>query len=174
MNWENIAGHDAVVTMLKNMLETGKVPHALLFSGPAGIGKMPAARVFAAGLLCSGPAAGKPCGECSDCAQAARQSHPDLVVLAGDGGSIKIEQIRALQHEAAFAPYNGRRRVFIVEDAGRLTAQAANSLLKILEEPAPGTVFVLTATSGHALLPTIVSRCRVLSFRPLDEATLTG
>lgn len=169
--WEDIAGHGEVIKMLRNMLAAGRVPHALLFAGPAGLGKSLTARVLAAGLLCGG--ADKPCGACPSCRQAAQGTHPDLVVLAGDGTSLKIDQIRALQHEAALAPYHGAGRVFVLEDAERLTAQAANSLLKILEEPPAGTVFVLTAASAYALLPTIVSRCRVFAFRPLSPAELT-
>lgn len=170
--WEEIAGHGDNIAMLKNMLAQGRVPHALLFAGPAGVGKMLTARVLAAGLLCA-TAADRPCGQCPSCRQAAQGRHPDLVTVAADGASLKIDQIRALQQEAALAPYYGGARVFLIEEAERLTAEAANSLLKILEEPPAGTVFVLTAASPHALLPTIVSRCRLLNFAPLATDTLS-
>lgn len=170
--WEEIAGHGDKIAMLKNMLDKGRVPHALLFAGPAGVGKMLTARVLAAGLLCQA-AADRPCGLCPSCRQVGLGSHPDLVTVAADGASLKIDQIRALQQEAALAPYYGEARVFLVEEAERLTAEAANSLLKILEEPPAGTVFVLTAASPHALLPTIVSRCRLLRFAPLAADTLS-
>jgi DNA polymerase-3 subunit delta' len=172
MRWEEIAGHGDNIAMLKNMLAKGRVPHALLFAGPAGVGKMLTARVLAAALLC-GATGDRPCSVCPSCRQAAQGSHPDLVTVAADGASLKIDQIRALQQEAALAPYYGGARVFLVEEAQRLTAEAANSLLKILEEPPAGTVFVLTATSSHALLPTIVSRCRLLKFAPLPVDTLS-
>ncbi len=157
--------------MLRNMLAAGRVPHALLFAGPPGIGKMLMARTLAAALLCGG-GRDEPCGGCQSCRLIAQGAHPDLVELASDGTSLKIDQIRALQHEAALAPYYGNGRVFLVEEAERLTAQAANSLLKILEEPPEGTTFVLAAASQHALLPTIVSRCRVFTFRPLAPDVL--
>ena len=173
MRWEEIAGHSGVVSMLRTMLGSGQVPHALLFAGPSGLGKMLTARVFAAGLLCTGGQADKPCGGCEACRKIAQGTHPDLIELTSDGASLKIDQIRALQHEAALAPYYGERRVIILEEAERLTTQAANSLLKVLEEPPTETVFILTASSPHALLPTVVSRCRVLSFRPLAPELLT-
>lgn len=169
--WEDIAGHSEAVIMLRNMLARGRMPHALLFAGPSGVGKALTARVLAAALLCRG--ADKPCGACESCRLIDQGGHPDLVVLTGDGTTLKIDQIRALQHEAALAPYFGAGRVLILDEAERLTTQAANSLLKILEEPPTGTVFILTAASAHALLPTIVSRCRVFSFRPLAPDVLT-
>ncbi|MDT8903680.1 DNA polymerase III subunit delta' [Anaeroselena agilis] len=168
--WEDIAGHDKVTAMLCNMLASGRMPHALLFEGPAGIGKLLAARTLAAAILCGGR--DKPCGECPSCRLVGQGTHPDLVELAADGASLKIDQIRALQHEAALAPYFGSGRVFLVEEAERLTVQAANSLLKILEEPPAGSVFILTASSRHAMLPTVVSRCRVFPFRPLAPEAL--
>lgn len=157
--------------MLRNMLSSGRMPHALLFVGPAGIGKMLVARTLAAAILC-GAGRDEPCGGCPSCRLVAQGAHPDLVVLAADGTSLKIDQIRALQHEAALAPYYGAGRVFLVEEAERLTVQAANSLLKILEEPPAGSVFILTAASQHAMLPTVVSRCRVFTFRPLAPEAL--
>ncbi len=171
MRWDDIAGHGDKLTMLRNMLASGRMPHALLFAGPSGIGKMLVARTLAAALLC-GAGRDEPCGACSSCRLIAQGAHPDFVELASDGTSLKIDQIRALQHEAALAPYHGSGRVFLIEEAERLTAQAANSLLKILEEPPEGTVFILTSASQHAMLPTIVSRCRVFSFRPLAPEVL--
>lgn len=171
IRWNDIVGHGDTVRILKNMLAASKTPHAMLFSGPAGIGKMLVARAMAAGLLCGGSLA-RPCGECPSCRLLAQGTHPDLVVLGDDGASLKIDQIRALQHEASLAPYHGGGRVMVIEGAQRLTTQAANSLLKILEEPPAGTVFILTTGSPHALLPTIVSRCRNFSFRPLAVAEL--
>ncbi|MDR7866099.1 MAG: DNA polymerase III subunit delta' [Sporomusaceae bacterium] len=168
--WEDIAGHGEVTAMLRNMLSSGRMPHALLFVGPAGIGKMLVARTLAAAILCG--AGAEPCGECPSCRLVAQGAHPDLVVLAAEGASLKIDQIRALQHEAALAPYYGAGRVFLIEEAERLTVQAANSLLKILEEPPAGSVFILTAASQHAMLPTVVSRCRVFTFRPLAPEAL--
>jgi DNA polymerase-3 subunit delta' len=173
MNWEAIAGHAGVKQILRNMVASDRVPHALLFTGPVGLGKMLTARVLASALLCSAEADAKPCGFCPACRQMQQGSHPDATILANDGGaSLKIDQMRALQHDVALTPLAGQRRVVIIEDADRLTTQAANSLLKTLEEPPAGTVFILTALSPYALLPTIVSRCRLLAFRPLPYVEL--
>jgi DNA polymerase III, delta'' subunit len=170
--WETVAGHDDVAAMLRNMLISGRVPHALLFAGPAGIGKMLAARILAAALLC-GSGRDEPCGDCPSCRLVAQGAHPDLIVLTADGASLKIDQIRALQHEAALASYHGAGRVFLIEEAERLTTQAANSLLKTLEEPPAGAVFILTTASLPSMLPTVVSRCRVFKFRPLAPDVLS-
>lgn len=170
MRWDDITGHAGVVKMLKNMVADDRVPHALLFAGPAGVGKSLAAHILAAAILCSGEA--KPCGTCSSCRLTGQRGHPDLTVLPGDGTSLKIDQIRELQRQASLAPYHGNHRVFIIEDADRLTPPAAASLLKILEEPPAGTVFILTAVSPYVLLPTIVSRCLLLPFHPLPAEAL--
>lgn len=172
MYWDDIAGHTGVINILQNMLASGRMPHALLFTGPAGIGKMLVARILAAALLCAGEAS-KPCGECLSCQKARQKSHPDLIIVPNEGGSLKIDQVRGLQQEVALTPYYGKGRVFIIEEAERMTAQAANSLLKLLEEPPAGTVFILTASSPYALLPTIVSRCRIMPFQPLSYQALT-
>jgi len=174
MFWEDIAGHTGVIKILKNMLAENRIPHALLFAGPAGLGKRLVARILAAALLCAGDDMVKPCGKCSYCRMTEQNSHPDLMILPSDGTSLKIDQIRALQHEAALTPYYGERRVFIIEEAERLTTQAANSLLKILEEPPPGTIFILTASSAHVLPPTVVSRCWLVPFHPLSFQALTN
>ena len=169
--WEDVAGQDLITGMLQNMLAGDRVPHAILFTGPSGTGKMLLARLLAAGLLCGGSRI-KPCGTCAFCLQAGQGAHPDLTVLADDGSSLKIDQVRALQHQMALAPYHGGRRVFIIESAERLTTQAANSLLKMLEEPSAGTVLVLTAETPYALLPTLVSRCLQLPVHPLSPDIL--
>jgi DNA polymerase III subunit delta' len=171
MHWEDIAGHSGVVKMLKNMVASDRVPHALLFTGLEGVGKSLVARTLAAALLCSGDAT--PCGECASCRALEQGAHPDLTVLPSDGTSLKIDQMRELQRQAALAPYHRDRRVFIIEDADRLTPPAAASLLKILEEPPEGTVFILTAVSPYVLLPTIVSRCLSMTFHPLGAEVLS-
>jgi DNA polymerase-3 subunit delta' len=172
MHLDRIVGHTDIIKILKNMVAGDKVPHALLFAGPKGIGKMTVARVLAAGLLCSGSE--RPCGKCPACEKIARDAHPDMVVVASDGASLKIDQVRELQHEIALAPYEGVRRIFILEEAERMTVQAANSLLKILEEPPAGAVLILTAAASSALLPTIISRCRVFNFRTLPFDVVTN
>jgi DNA polymerase-3 subunit delta' len=109
------------------------------------------------------------CGECSPCAKIARGVHPDVIVVEpGDTGTIKIDQVRDVVDRAGYRPFEGRRRVVIVDHADALVPQAQNALLKTLEEPPPASVFVLVTSRPDALLPTVQSRCPRLRFRPLD------
>lgn len=171
MQWNEIIGHTDNINVLKALLENGRVPHALLFAGPEGIGKAAAAGVFAAGLLCTGDSP-KPCGRCLSCRQMQTGNHPDFISVRPDGASIKIEQVRQLQREAALAPYYGQRRVGIIDAAEKMTLQAANSLLKTLEEPVGDTVFILISSERQQLLETIISRCRIMTYYPLPYEEL--
>jgi len=166
MQWNQIIGHTENLTRLKAMLSSGRIPHALLLAGPDGIGKTLVAYTLAANLLCKAHSA-KPCGICQSCRHIERHSHPDLLVIRPDGATIKIEQIRKLQQEVALAPHFGSVRVCIMEDAERMTAQAANSLLKTLEEPSGNLIFILVSSARQLLLETIISRCLVLNFQSL-------
>lgn len=171
MQWNEIVGHDENINSLKAMLDTGKVPHALLFVGPEGVGKASIAAIFAAGLLCTGDNE-KPCGKCLSCRQIETGSHPDFMLISPDGASIKIDQVRELQREAALMPYYGRRRIGLIDVAEKMTVQAANSLLKTLEEPVGEAVFILISSARQQLLDTIISRCRILAFHPLPYDVL--
>jgi DNA polymerase III subunit delta' len=135
--------------------------HAWLFTGPPGSGRSVAARAFAAALLCPG----RGCGECPACHQVAAGSHADLLLVRPDGLSYGVRQTRDLVLRAATAPVNGRWRVVLFEDADRATEQAANALLKAIEEPAPRTVWLLCAPSADDLPTTIRSRCRLVTLR---------
>lgn len=171
MDWLDIKGHDDNIHMLKTMLATGRMPHALLFAGPKSIGKTTLARVTAKAILCLQDGE-KPCGKCESCKLMEREAHPDLIVINPEGGSIKIDQIRMLQQEAGKTPHLHENRVCIIKEAGRMTVQAQNSLLKLLEEPPQGFVFILTTMMARSLLTTILSRCRVFRFNPLHYELL--
>lgn len=166
--WDELQGNEAAVAALRHMARAGRLPHALLFAGPRGVGKFLAARLFAAALLC-GREEG-PCGACPSCRAAAAQAHPDWSVVRPDGQAIKIEQVRALQSALATAPALAKRRVALLDDAERMTLEAANSLLKLLEEPAGETVFLLVSGSRQMLPETVLSRCTTVSFAPLQDA----
>ncbi|WP_371376273.1 DNA polymerase III subunit delta' [Sporomusa aerivorans] len=171
LNWDEIIGHQQVVAMVKAMLSSGNLPHALLFTGPLGVGKSLIAQILAAGILCSSDY-DKPCGHCQSCMQFNRGAHPDFILVRPDGANIKIDQIRLLQHFAALSPAISHGRVCLIEDTELMTVQAANSLLKLLEEPPPGFVFILVAGTSKPLLPTILSRCRKISFQQLPADVL--
>jgi DNA polymerase-3 subunit delta' len=173
-----VVGHDWAVALLRSSLSAGRIAHAFLLSGLPQIGKTTLAITLAQALNCTEPAA--PCGQCRSCRKIAGGVHPDVRLITSEGasGSIKIEQIRALQHQAMLAPYEGRYRVFIVLQMEQATLEAANSLLKTLEEPPAQVVMILTAIHSRSLPRTVVSRCQCLELRPiatpLIETTLRG
>jgi DNA polymerase-3 subunit delta' len=166
-----LAGQDAVVAQLEKASaaasallagerpEPGAMTHAWLFTGPPGSGRSVAARAFAAALLC--PSGG--CGQCACCHQVRAGTHADLMLIRPAGLSYGVKQTRDLVLRAAGQPTGGRWQIVLFEDADRCTEQAANALLKAIEEPAPRTVWLLCAPSAEDLVPTIRSRCRVVT-----------
>jgi DNA polymerase-3 subunit delta' len=139
--------------------EPGAMTHAWLFTGPPGSGRSVAARAFAAALLC--PYGG--CGQCASCHQVQAGTHADLLLIRPEGLSYGVKQTRDLVLRAAGQPTGGRWQIVLFEDADRCTEQAANALLKAIEEPAPRTVWLLCAPSAEDLVTTIRSRCRVVT-----------
>jgi len=133
--------------------------HAWIFTGPPGSGRSVAARAFAAALQC----ADQGCGECAACHTTLAGTHADVRFVVPEGLTVGVGEMRALVLRAAGAPTQGRWQVLLVEDADRLTEQAGNALLKAIEEPAPRTVWLLCAPSAEDLVPTIRSRCRVVT-----------
>ncbi len=168
MSWQ-IVGHGWAVSLLRRRLAAGSTAHASLFTGPPQIGKTLLARTLAQALNCPEP--DPPCGRCPACTRIAAGTHPDVRVIKGEGAgdALKIDQVRALQREAALFPYEGRKRVFILRRMDLASTEAANSLLKTLEEPPAHVVLILTAVDVDGLPPTIVSRCQRLDLRPLGR-----
>jgi DNA polymerase-3 subunit delta' len=141
--------------------------HAFLLLGPQGLGKTALARKLASLLLCQHKGEESPCGHCASCVKVASLSHPDVsFISAGDKKGITIEQIRDVACDAHQKPWEGNYRVFILEDVHRMREEAANALLKTLEEPPAYVVFLLTAENEHAVLPTVLSRCQIF---PIGE-----
>ncbi len=167
-----LAGQDAVVAELAAAASggPGAVTHAWLFTGPPGSGRSVAARSFAAAVLCDAHG----CGHCPSCRQVAAGSHADLLLVRPDGLSYGVKQTRDLVLRAATAPVYGRWRVVLFEDADRATEQAANALLKAIEEPAPRTIWLLCAPSAADLPTTIRSRCRLVTLRIPPTAAVAG
>ena len=161
------------VALLRRALEGGRVAHAYAFVGPAGSGRMTTARAFAQALLCE---TGRGCGRCRGCALAAGGQHPDLHVIAPtppEGNpraarAIRIGAIRELERQASLRPARGGHRVFIVDEADRMTGEAPQAFLKFLEEPPPGTVIVLVLPGVRAVPATVISRCQVVRFQARD------
>jgi DNA polymerase-3 subunit delta' len=187
MPFADVVGHRRVLGLLARSIARDRLPPSLLFSGPAGVGKATAALALAQVLNCqarAGAATGTDllfedpdrngregtfevdaCGRCAACRRIARNVHADVVwVEPGEGGAIKIDQARVVVDAAMYRPFEGRRRVVIIDQAEALGAPSQNALLKTLEEPPPASVFVLVTSRPGMLLPTVLSRCAHLRF----------
>ncbi|TCL55150.1 DNA polymerase-3 subunit delta' [Hydrogenispora ethanolica] len=171
--FSDIIGHKDIIRALTAAIATGRVGHAYLFLGPAGIGKKTLALAFATRLLCRGEAPGPDCG-CPSCSRLRSGNHPDFTVIEAEGNSIKIEQLRELQHQVFFHPLLGERKVFFFPEAEQLTEAAANSFLKTLEEPPAGVHFLFTAVRPEYILPTIRSRCQTYQLFPVPAPEIAG
>lgn len=179
MTLDGILGQGRAVDLLRRSLATGRLAHAYVFNGPPGVGKRATALALASACLCA-ERPGEGCGTCPECRLVDALSHPDLFVedLAraqaerATTSQVSIEQVRRVRGHLALRPVRGPRKVAIVDDAERMTADAQNALLKTLEEPPGRTTLVLVATNAAVLLPTIRSRCQQVRFAPLEEAEI--
>ncbi|MDP6347492.1 MAG: DNA polymerase III subunit delta' [Dehalococcoidia bacterium] len=170
--WRTV-GHPRAMAYLERSLGSGRMAHAYLLVGPRHVGKGTLAQDVARALNC--PEDSPPCGTCSACQRIDRGTHPDVlrVGLLSDEKTgrprteISIDQMREVASLAALPPYEGRHRVFIIDGAELLSTEAANALLKTLEEPPPKVVFLLLSAAEGALLPTVTSRCQRVELRPL-------
>lgn len=173
--WEHILGHDAQKAFLKNYLQAKERPHALLFCGAAGLGKRELAFAFAKALLCASHTGADSCESCRLMNIAAHDfSHPDFLLVKREFNTdknryedITVAQVRDLISKTAFAPVMGQTKVCIIDDVDCMGSPAANSMLKLVEEPPEGWVLLLIATSVNRLLPTILSRVVQLHFAPV-------
>jgi len=164
--FKNIKGQAQAIKILQKEIATSSISGAYLFSGPAGVGKTLSALTFAKALNCK-KADIDSCDECSSCRKIEHHNHPDVRIIAPENDSIKIEQIRNLKREISYKLYEGRKKVWIIEEADKFGLAAANSILKILEEPPPQAVLILISQTKEGLLPTILSRCEIIRFFPL-------
>jgi DNA polymerase-3 subunit delta' len=172
MPWD-LVGHKEAVGSLRNDLLAGRTAHAYLFTGADGIGKRTLALQFAQAINCTAPPApGEPCGTCRACTLIGAEKHPDLFLLRPEraGGRILVDSARELVRAVMLKPVEAVRRIALLADFHRALPNAANALLKTIEEPPPSVILLLTAESADELLPTIVSRCRVVPLRPLRES----
>ena len=168
-NW-GLLGHEWAVEMLKQHLTRDSVRHAYLFTGPRGLGRRTLALGFAQALNCPNPVApGEPCRKCKTCQQIERMQYADLAVVQAEkeGGTLKVEQIRAVRQSLVLKPYQGKYRLALFLRFQEASPNAANALLKTLEEAPPHAILILTADTAEQLLPTIPSRCEILRLRPL-------
>ncbi|MBP6919818.1 MAG: DNA polymerase III subunit delta' [Candidatus Omnitrophica bacterium] len=184
MTFGDIIGQEKAVGRLKGYIGTAAADGAYLFTGPAGVGKALTAAAFAKALNCLTPGASG-CDECVSCRKIDKDAHPDVHIVdssAAPGGAadkdpeepgqIRIAQIRQLQEDINYRPYEGRKKVFIINNAHELNLESANAFLKTLEEPPSDSVIILITDRRSLLLPTILSRCRMVKFYPLSRSAL--
>ena len=173
--WQ-VVGQSRAVSLLQRSLEQGTVAHAYLLVGPPHVGKMTLALDLAQALNCQ--ATDRPCGVCDSCQKITSGKHADVQVIGLDSGGsateISIDQIRQMQHSSNLPPFEGRHKIFIIDKAELLSTEAANCLLKTLEEPATGVIFILLANKSAALPITVVSRCQQLVLYPLSTLEVTS
>jgi DNA polymerase-3 subunit delta' len=168
--WQ-VVGQSRVVSLLQRSLEQGSIAHAYLVVGPPHVGKMTLALELAQAVNCQ--EAEPPCGVCHSCQKIASGKHADVQIVgleANNSAEISIDRIREIQHSSNLPPFEGKYKVFIIERAELMSTEAANCLLKTLEEPPAGVIFILLTTSGRVLPATVVSRCQKLELPPLPAS----
>lgn len=168
-----LVGQDHVKDVLVSAVRRGRTGHAYLFSGPRGVGKTTSARLLAMAVNCEAAPELRPCGECESCRLVQAGSHPDVVELDAASHN-SVDDVRELRERVGLASLRGGTRVWILDEAHMLSKAAANALLKTLEEPTPGLVFILATTEPERLPPTILSRCQQFRFRRLSDDEITG
>ncbi len=171
--YDRILGHENIIAQLKNAVSNDKVSHAYIFNGEDGSGKAMVAKAFAEALLCErGGAEG--CGECHFCKQTESGNNPDLIWVTHEKpSSIGVDDVRTqLVEDVQIKPYNGRYKVYIIDEAEKMTVQAQNAILKTIEEPPAYSVIIFLTNNDEIFLPTIISRCIVFKFRPIRNSVI--
>jgi DNA polymerase-3 subunit delta' len=174
MSFKDVLGHEKPIRFLKQAIKNNKVGHSYLFLGNEGIGRKFVALQFAKAINCLNRTDEEDsCDKCLSCKKIDQNIHPDILVLEPSGQTLKVDQVREMQKDLSFQPYEGRRRICILTAADRMAPNMSNTLLKTLEEPPLHTVIILIANSERFLLPTIISRCQSIHFYPLPLPIVT-
>ena len=171
--FDELAGQEFVVSTIKNSLQSGKIAHAYLFSGPRGCGKTSAARILARSLNCEKGLAQGPCGLCENCLAISRGASMDVLEIDGASNN-SVNDVRQIRDEVLFPPQAGKYKVYIIDEVHMLSASAFNALLKTIEEPPPYIVFIFATTELHKVPATIKSRCQQFNFRLISVETIQG
>lgn len=170
--FQNLVGQSHIAQTLSNALKSGRIPHALLFTGPRGTGKTSSARIFAKALRCANAQNFVPCQTCADCKDIAQGRHMDVIEIDGASNN-GVDSIRELRESVAFAPTSGKYKIYIIDEVHMLSASAFNALLKTLEEPPPHVVFILATTEVQKIPNTILSRCQRFDFRMISQKEIS-
>ncbi|MCD8039875.1 MAG: DNA polymerase III subunit delta [Lachnospiraceae bacterium] len=173
-NWNDVAGQRQLTDDLRNALKFNKISHAYLIQGEKLSGKRMVADIFARALQCEAEGEERPCNKCRACRQALNGNHPDIIYVEHEKPNvISVENIRQqINGDIMIKPYSGERKVYVVDEAEKMNVQAQNALLKTLEEPPDYAVILLLCVNAEVMLPTILSRCVMLSTRPVHEALI--
>ncbi len=167
MTFKDVTGHQAIITILKNQIASKQLAHAYLFTGLHGTGKTTLARIFAKALNCSQPENGEPCNHCNSCKEITSSSSLDVLEI--DGASNRgIDDIRNINESVGYATFQGKFKIYIIDEVHMLTKEAFNALLKTLEEPPSNTKFFLATTEAHKIPPTILSRCQRIDLKRIS------
>ena len=170
MSFRNVFGHEKQIEMLQKNLSQGRISHAYLFSGIPAVGKRTLALEFAKAVNCQkADTLLDACGQCISCRKIEHGSHPDYFSVEADGQFIRIDAVRQIQEQMKFKPLEAKYRIFIIDNADRMNEQAANALLKTLEEPSTVNLIMLITNRPYSLPETIISRCRHIRFKPLSN-----
>lgn len=172
--FSDIIGQDHIKEHLRTAIENGKISHAYIIHGEKNAGKEFIAETFAMALECEDDTDIEPCMECHACKQAITKNNPDIITLIHEKpGTIGVEDVRrSIVSDVSIRPYNGKWKIYLINDAEKMSVQAQNALLKTLEEPPDYVVIMLLTSNMSALLPTIISRSTVLNMRPVDDKTV--
>ncbi len=171
MSLREIIGQDKPINILKGYIRQSRLKGGYLFTGPEGVGKKLVAKTVAKQVNCLEDSLA-PCDECVSCKKIENNQHPDVHILENCGSEIKIENIRQLQRDINLRPYEGKTKVFIIDNANKFTAEASNAILKILEEPPSNSLIILISDKPALLFKTIISRCKIIKFSPLPREKL--
>ena len=171
MSFKDIKGQDNAVKFLKGSIGSGKISHAYIFIGPSGVGKKLAAVNFAKAVNCLDPKDSDACGVCAQCRKIDASNHPDVSIISpqDEDSSFGIDKVRAVIKDIGLKPFEGRKKVYILDGADSMTQEAQNALLKTMEEPPLSAILILIAQNINAVFSTIQSRAKKVKFFPLTE-----
>ncbi|MEW6609833.1 MAG: DNA polymerase III subunit [bacterium] len=169
MSWKDILGQQQAINILKKVIEQNRLASAYLFLGPDGVGKIKTAKQLAKICNCQDIKEGDSCEICNSCYKINHDIHPDVKVIKPAAMHFLLPQIQDLQKDVFVSPFEGRKKVYLLDEVDKMTPEAANAFLKTLEEPSPTTLFILITSRPQTILPTILSRCQPVRFNLIPE-----